>query len=511
MTSNPEDRPADGRVRITPAEVRLSGGAGPQAAPAAGRASRRHWIRVIAVLLAVTAAGVVFVLPRQVSSPQSPPAIAALAPAAAVPPAHPPAQTQVSPWNQAQLAQLRKESQDVLARLLEVQSRLKKMSVERWAGADYAAALQLAADGDAVYRSQQFEAATGRYREALAGLQRLEERADAVYAEHLKRGEQALAAGDAAAAADAFATALLIRPGDPAAARGAGRAGTLDEVMRLVDAGTAAREDGRFEEAADEFQRALALDGDSEPARSGLDAARQAIAERDFTAAMSRGYAALDRGELEAARRAFADAGKLKPGAPDARDGMRLAENRITSARIERLLAEARSLEDAEDWKHAAARYDEALKLDASLAPGQQGKARAAARAALDERLLQAIARPERLSDDPVHAEAAALLRQASTAPAPGPRLKKQIAVLGALLEQALVPVTVMFRSDNATDVTIYRVSNLGRFDTTQLALRPGRYVAAGTRPGYRDVRVEFTVAPDKPAPPVVVQCEDRI
>ena len=43
------------------------------------------------------------------------------------------------------------------------------------------------------------------------------------------------------------------------------------------------------------------------------------------------------------------------------------------------------------------------------------------------------------------------------------------------------------------------------------MTLRPGRYIVAGTRKGYRDVRVEFEVTGEPLANPVVVRCEDPI
>jgi hypothetical protein len=44
-----------------------------------------------------------------------------------------------------------------------------------------------------------------------------------------------------------------------------------------------------------------------------------------------------------------------------------------------------------------------------------------------------------------------------------------------------------------------------------ELELRPGVYVAVGNRPGYRDVRLEFRVAPEIEMKPIVIQCEEQI
>jgi len=57
-------------------------------------------------------------------------------------------------------------------------------------------------------------------------------------------------------------------------------------------------------------------------------------------------------------------------------------------------------------------------------------------------------------------------------------------------------------------------VTTTGRFGTfakRQVELLPGNYVAVGIRPGYRDVRVEFRVAPEIDMQPIVVQCEEQI
>ena len=65
--------------------------------------------------------------------------------------------------------------------------------------------------------------------------------------------------------------------------------------------------------------------------------------------------------------------------------------------------------------------------------------------------------------------------------------------------------------SDNQTSVTIYKVGVLGNFANTAVELRPGTYVAVGSRPGFRDVRHEFRVAPEIDMQPVVIRCEEPI
>jgi hypothetical protein len=65
--------------------------------------------------------------------------------------------------------------------------------------------------------------------------------------------------------------------------------------------------------------------------------------------------------------------------------------------------------------------------------------------------------------------------------------------------------------SDNVTDVFVYKIGRLGNFMRKEIRLRPGTYVVVGSRPGYRDVRVEFRVAPEIDMEPVIIQCEEPI
>ena len=93
----------------------------------------------------------------------------------------------------------------------------------------------------------------------------------------------------------------------------------------------------------------------------------------------------------------------------------------------------------------------------------------------------------------------------------PGPKLQGQLAAVQKLLEQSRKPRLVTLQSDNLTEITLYRTGKLGQFLTRQIELIPGQYVIVGKRQGYQDIRLEFTVDPDKPVNPVMVRCEKKI
>ena len=72
----------------------------------------------------------------------------------------------------------------------------------------------------------------------------------------------------------------------------------------------------------------------------------------------------------------------------------------------------------------------------------------------------------------------------------------------GELLRYA-VRIRAVIQSDGLTEVRIQRVGELGAFERKELQLQPGRYVAIGTRAGFRDVRREFALVPGE-SPPII-------
>jgi hypothetical protein len=498
--------------RITPVPVDLGAGAAAPSGDAhrAGATLRRLYPAIVLAALVAAALAVIFLLPRL--RPAAPAAVATAPPPAAAPaPGAGPATPAAPAPDDAARAALRGEAQDLLERVRELDAALNGMGVAEWGAAKYRAATEALAAGERAYQSLDYAGARTSWSVALEGMQGLVAESERVFADVLARGQTALDAGDGAAAAAAFRIALAIRPDDAAATRGAARAAHIAEVVALVRKGEAQERSGDPAAAAASYEQARKLDPDYAPAAERLAAVRRALGERAYRAAMSAGFSALAAGQPAAARRHFADALRHNPGAPEAQDALRQAETLATSAAIAMHIDAAGAAAQAEDWAGAVAAWEAALKLDENLAAARDGITQATARRELDQRLARMIAQPERLSDDGVQEDARGLLARAGAVAAPGPKLKQQIAVLTALLAEARTPVPVTLLSDGATDVTIYRVGPQGRFTSRPLALRPGRYVAVGTRAGYRDVRVEFTLAAGGAPAEIRVQCAEPI
>jgi tetratricopeptide (TPR) repeat protein len=405
----------------------------------------------------------------------------------------------------------RQAAEEVLGQLLAKTRTLESRAVERWGGLDWRQAKAAYEAGDEAYLARDYTAAAERYTAAIEKVDPLLERVDIVFERTLADAEAALAAGNAEDAVRLFELAVAISPSHGPARAGLARAENLGAVLELTDEALALERDLELEAARKAFERAVEIDPEWQPASAGLERVKAAITRMQFDARMSEGLNALAEGDYLSARAAFRVAQSLKPASPEPADGLLQVDQGIRLQRIAALENEAAALEDGERWEAAVDTYEQILELDPDLAFAKEGLGRARRMSALHAELEELIAAPDTLSAPRAMQVATKLIVDITRMPSIGPRLEAQRDELSRLLKRAATPLTVQLVSDNATDVSIYKVGKLGTFESTEVALKPGTYVAVGSRPGYRDVRLEFRVAPEIDMQPVVVRCEERI
>jgi hypothetical protein len=149
--------------------------------------------------------------------------------------------------------------------------------------------------------------------------------------------------------------------------------------------------------------------------------------------------------------------------------------------------------------------------LDATVRFAQDGENRTRKRAELEDEIGFHLANPGRLSTTDVLEDAFAVLDRARAIEPAGPRHRRQVRELEALLATAATLIAVRIESDDLTEVTVYRVGRLGTFRTRELELRPGSYTVVGSRPGYRDVRRTLVVQAGTPPETLIVRCQEQI
>jgi hypothetical protein len=411
----------------------------------------------------------------------------------------------------ADTAALKARTDETLGELLSGLERLKMRAVERWGGQAWLDALAVYEAGDEAYLKQDYELAGKRYREATALIEPFFGRIDDVFRDTMASAKAAFEDGNHADAVRLFDLAVGITPGDAEAQRWLERARNLEAVLTLTDQGLRFEKQLELDAAKQAFEKALALDAAWEPATKALARVVEAIRQRSFEQRMTEGFDALAASDYASARAAFNAAKALKPDSQQPVDGLLQVDQEVRLADIRRMEQEATALENNEEWQGAVEKYRQILDIDPLLQFAQEGVARASGRAALHNTLESYIANPDSLSAPATMQAATQLLLDISRVSPMGPRLEDQKNQLTRLLKRAATPLTVRFVSDNATEVSIYRIGRLGTFATQELQLRPGQYVAVGSRPGFRDVRLEFRVAPELEPRPVVVVCEEPI
>ncbi len=405
----------------------------------------------------------------------------------------------------------REDTEEVLGQLLSRMDTLERRAVQRWGGLRYKRAQEVYEQGDAAYLARDYAMASDKYREAIEIVDPLLGEVDDVFATTFANAQAALEVPDSVEALRLFELAVAISPSHAAANAGYQRARNLDTVLSLTDSGFAFEKNLELEAARQSFERAVEIDPEWLPAQTGLTRVQDTIRQMEFDLRMTEGLYALSDGHFEAARAAFRMAQLLKPGSPEPADGLLQVDQGIRLNRITELEQLALQQRENEQWEIVVTTYQSILEIDDNLEFAQRGLAEARQMTALYDQLDKFIEDPDRLSTPSIMQKATTMVVNITRMPEIGPRLGDKRDELARLLKRAATPLTVQLISDNVTSVSIYKVGKLGSFATHELSLRPGTYVAVGSRPGYRDVRLEFLVGPELEPKPVVIRCEEAI
>lgn len=449
---------------------------------------------------------VFFVLPKWVEEPA-----ATYKQAASPVPAETKPEEEKKEIDFAEMARLKQEAEDQRADIDARMEKLRAQAVEEWGSAEYRQVTETYAAADQSFTDRAYDVAAKQFADIDPLLATLEKRVGEVLKEQLSAGAAALTEGRSADAKTAFEFANRIEPGNRTAAQGLKRAGTLDEVLALVSEAERLEKEGAVATSADAFRKALALDKEAPRAEQGLARVTARVAADAFASTMAKGFGALSVAKYSEARSAFETAGRMRPNAPEVAQALKQVEQDERTRIIAAKQTDAKELERQEKWAEALQVYKSVLQLDSTVAFANEGVARVAPRADLNQQLDVYLTQPERLFSAPVRAAARETLKRASAIANPGPLLQQQTAKLSDWVSRSDVPVQVALQSDNVTQVTVYRIGSLGTFAQRSLELAPGSYVVVGTRPGYRDVRREINVIPGATPPPVVIRCEDKI
>ena len=394
--------------------------------------------------------------------------------------------------------------------LIKIES-LKLQGILFWGMEKWEDVLIVQQEGDSAFIEQQYDLSAGRYREALQMLSDLEISIPDVLTNALKMGQSSILSGNENDAIANFEIALAIDGNNTEAKLGLDRALKLDQVLERTQRGQTEFAMGSYEPAIQSFEDALLIDPDWEPAINGLAQSKQSYADNLFQESLSKGYRSLNDESFDEAESLFDQALSIRPNSEEALQALdELNLKRIASLtkslKYKGLIAEVN-----EEWNQAKGFYQEILVIDANLEEVKESLSRVESRILLEAEMKSIIARSDAYNDNKVLGQAQALLETAKSIERIGPKMEESIQKLDSLIQIALIPIEVIFESDQFTEVTIFKVDQMGTFQQKIVSLRPGIYTARGSRKGFKDETIRFRVDPNKQNQRVKIICNKKI
>lgn len=472
-----------------------------------GAAARRQsgMQKVVVSILLLLASAVIFILPNSVTEPwvnySSESEKAAPSQSA----------TLVSPSTAAQKTKYRQDAQTLLAQIIAYRDRLVEKRVELWGEFEYKQAMLQIERGDQQYQYGEYTESVASYQSALDGLSSLETTGQSILSKAIDDTANAIEENILSTAITAIELAGAMAPENVNIQKLSQRVASLPQLIEAMQQGKKHSDLSQLNAAKEAFSKAVALDPEHKKAAAALAKTEQKITEQRFRGFMSDGFSALDKNNFEQAKIAFNQAASIYVNHPAVEQAMAQLETRRSQLWVTDNMARAEAFEKQEKWQQAKSIYEKLLLTDGTLTEVKVKQIPVNVRADLDSRLQSAIENPLALAASSQFRKAQKALQDATGIANPGPLLASQISTLRKIIKASQIPVEVALSSDSNTNVILFRVARLGTFDKTSVSLKPGRYIAAGTRTGYRDVRVEFTVTDKGFDTPISISCNEAI
>ena len=411
----------------------------------------------------------------------------------------------------AKIAVEKKEAENKLAEYMQLHQELEAKGVSKWGDQAYVNMTRLAKEADRLLLESEYSAAAAKYAAAAAGAQALINQAEPVLKQLLDEGQMALDEGNGELAQQKFSIALMIDPENQLARHSLQRAQKSDAVRKLLESGSRHEKAGKIAFAHADYQEALRLDPESKEARQALARVKGQIRDAEFQQLMSEGLTAFHQNDYQASRTKLLKAKSFRPQSREVKDALAQVDQAIRLSRIETYRQKATTAEKAENWQKALDAYLQALKIDANVQFATRGKERAQSHILIDKRINFFLQQPAALESDRQLDNAIALIEEIEKIEPKGPRLKERFEKLVGIVHAAQIPVKIIIESDTFTDIAIYKVGKMGRFESRELSLRPGTYTIVGTRDGYQDVRKKIIIKPGQSPLRVTIRCEVKI
>ena len=367
-----------------------------------------------------------------------------------------------------------------------------------------AAALQAFSDGNHADALSLLTTALEKARTAL-------ERREAAFTTALAAADASLEQDEYAAASLHITDALRIRPQSPDALRLQAKIEALPEVLVHVEAARIARLENNTQAELQALEEVVKRDPSRPAIRQRLASLRAAIQDDRYSRHIARGFAALEKNDLGSAQEQLSHARQVFPNRPETALLAKQVGELDHGLQVERLLHQARSAGQADDWSAALDAYRQVEAIRPGHAPAIQGRQTAERLLALLSAITAQLDAPHRLTLPSVAAQARELIAHGLEAGQASPQLAARAAELRHTLERYSRQVPVRIVSDGKTTISVRGVGRVGAVVSKLIHLKPGAYRFEGSRSGYKSEIVQVRVPPDAFDVQVEIVCDEPI
>ena len=284
-----------------------------------------------------------------------------------------------------------------------------------------------------------------------------------------------------------------------------------NEVLSLMANGQKFEVQKDYASALAAYRQAYDRNPQYEEAGIAVKRVTDKIADAKYRQALATGLEALERKDYDRARKYLLEASSVKPDSREAKKALASLNQTLRRIRIASLKEKGQVSEAVEDWQAARKQYESILSIEAGNEFARQGLSRVQDQMRVLTDIQSYVNQPDKLLVKSSLEKAQAVLKKARSLDPRGPRLSQNISRLEEMVAKALKPVQVIITSDNLTQVDVYRIGRLGRFNEKRLDLKPGVYTVVGHREGYQDVRYEIVIQPGQENQQLTVICKVKV
>ncbi len=367
---------------------------------------------------------------------------------------------------------------------------------------------QFALEGDRLYYAGDFEGAQAKYEKARKEIRRLITDTETAFNEQIQLALLELRNLNSERARTAITRALRIKPESDIAKQIALRTDVLPEIVNSLRAAKNHELSQRYAEALKTYEQ-IKLD---DPLTNNIDLlivqTETQLQTQQVQNFLTQGFAFLDQGSFESARIAFQNALQLDSFNQTAIAGLeQISLNKDLFIIKEKTAFGAKALIEGE-WETAKIAYEEVLAIDPNIQSAIEGKVQALNHQRLERLLSNIASEPFKLSSEKLFLEAKNILRDSQALTHKNKKLATLVQQVDDLISVYSQPISLTLLSDNATEVLISNIGQLGKFTRKIISVRPGRYTIRGSQVGCKDIYRIVNVLPD--SAPISVMCEER-